>query len=360
MMCQHLRPSMTAPPLEARLRRLLAAASARDPLPATRTLGRRLRVSHTTVFRTLQRLVSEGVAWQHTSGRFYPAAARAALERRKPVACLIRRLELCSELYREILEGISASCGAARRTMLLWHDELLVDHPDPAAPPQFAAPLRQRAILDDFLERHGPGAGGFMLDHVWSDDVLRDYAPRLDPAVVLFRRCAVQGMRSACADFSAGAMQALAHLIGRGYERIVPVEPFSGDPAVDQVLAAFEESARALGCERRLARRARAATGREQAALVAQLRRGRQRTALLCPEDNIARLLHGAVAASGLRCPEQVGVLTVMGTDGASEQGLSCVRYDFRAMGRRAVELLDQPAGRQEVIQPALVRGNTT
>ena len=80
-----------------------------------------------------------GEVWQHpTSGRCYPAAARLIFDRPKPVACLTRCLELASEQYREILEGISSQCGTLHRAMLLWHDNLLVQHPVTQDSPGFA------------------------------------------------------------------------------------------------------------------------------------------------------------------------------------------------------------------------------
>src|SRR5690606_38137361 len=143
--------------------------------------------------------------WQHpTSGRYYPTAARALLDRPQPVACLIRRLELASEQYREILEGVSLGCGALHRTMLLWHDELLVSHPEPHEPPDFAPVGQQRAILSDFLHRHGENAGSFLFDHIWTDDALRTHAGRLNPGVVLFRSCAIPGFSNIRADFRSG------------------------------------------------------------------------------------------------------------------------------------------------------------
>ena len=201
------------------IRRALAAAPTDQPLPTTREFGKRFGVANTTVFRVLQRLTKDGEIWQHpTSGRYYPATARALLDRPKPVACLIRRLELGSEQYRELLEGISQGCGALHRTMLLWHDELLVNHAEPHEAPMFAPVAQQRAILANFLDRHGGAAGGFVLDHVWDDEALRSHADRLKPAVMLYRSCALEGFGNVRADFRCGALKALTHLLGRGFE----------------------------------------------------------------------------------------------------------------------------------------------
>ncbi len=346
-----------------RLRRLVASAPADGPLPTTRELGERFGVANTTVFRLLRDLAARGEIWQHpVSGRYFPAAARARLDRPKPLACLLRRLELGSALYREFLEGISAGCGAARRTMLLWHDELLVNHPDPAEPPAFATADQQDAILADFIARHADTAGGFVLDHLWGDRALAAHAAALRPAVVLFRGTAVPGFANVRADFRAGAFKALGHLLGRGFEHIVPLRPFAGDPAVDEFESALAVAATELACRDRLAAPVVASTHTERAALAQRLRRTARRTALLCPEDNVARLMLGTLRDSGIAVPREVGLLSVMGTAFAAAADLSCLRYDFRAMGRTAVELLGapEPLPASRAFEPAFVPGATS
>jgi hypothetical protein len=346
-----------------RLRRLIAAAPADGPLPTTRELGERFGVANTTVFRLLRDLAARGEIWQHpVNGRYFPASARARLDRPKPLACLLRRLELGSELYREFLEGVSAGCGAAHRTMLLWHDELLVNHPDPAEPPLFASIARQDAILADFIARHADTAGGFILDHLWGGRALAAHAAALRPAVVLFRGTAIPGFGNVRADLRAGAFKALGHLLGRGFEQIVPLRPFAGDPAVDEFESALAVAAQELDCRARLAPTAAATTDAERAALAQRLRRSPRRTALLCPEDNVARLVLGVLRDAGIALPRDVGLLSVMGTAVAAQAGLSCLRYDFRAMGRTAVELLGapEPTVGSRVFEPTFVSGDTT
>lgn len=361
-------PSPTQPPkprakLEAHLRII-----AKDdgwpmdrPLPTTRELARKFGPSAATVFRLLQQLEVEGALWQHSSGRFYRAAARALLDRPKPVACLIRRLELCSALYRELLEGISAGAGAAKRAMLLWHDDVLVNHADPDQPPTFAGATAQRVVLDAFLERHGTDAGGFVLDHLWSDAVLKRAGERLMPGVLLFRKAPPGGLlANVRADFDAAATQALAHLLGRGFARLVPVEPFSGDPAVEEFLAALAGAATALGCANRLAPVARAHRAEDRAALIAALSR-KERTALIVPEDHVAVRLRALLTESGRACPESVGLLAVMGTDVAGAAGLTRLAFDFRTMGRTAVALLQEDGAKEpKVFAPRLEIGSST
>jgi DNA-binding LacI/PurR family transcriptional regulator len=343
------------------LRELAAAAAADQPLPTTRELGERFGVANTTVFRALRALARAGEVWQHpTNGRYYPSSARLLVDRPKPIACLIRRLELGSELYRELLEGISAGCGAGQRTILLWHDDLLVNHPDPHEPPAFASLPQQRAILADFLARHGDTAGGFILDHVWSDEALAAHADRLRPAVLLYRASPLSALHNPAADFRAGAFMAIGHLLGRGFEQVIPTRPFVGDPAVDEFFTALQSVAVELNCQARVTEPARASTPAERSSLVQRLRRTSRRTALLCPEDNVAVLLLAALRETGIACPAQVGVLSVMGTDFATRAGLSCLRYDFRKLGRAAVEALTSTEPSRTSFEPVLWSGETT
>ena len=344
-----------------RIQQLLANAPADQPLPTTRELGERFRVANTTAFRLLRDLAGAGAVWQHpVNGRYYPASARALFDRPKPVACLFRRLELASELYRELLEGVSAGCGAHQRMMSLWHDELLLNHPDPQEPPQFASTAQQRSILRNFLTRHGAGAGGFVLDHIWSDEALAAESAALQPAVVLYRSTTLSGVSNIRADLRSGAFKALAHLLGRGFEQIIPVVPFEGDLAVEEFGSVLDSVATELDCRACLAPAASASRSSDRAALLQRMKRSSRRCALLCPEDNVAIMLLNAARADGLSCPKDFGVLSVMGTDFAVRAGLSCLRYDFRQLGRRAVEALSAPAPVRETMEPSLVTGSST
>src|SRR6185503_21137978 len=103
-----------------------------------------------------------------------------------------------------------------------------------------------------FLDRHGDAAGGFLLDHLWGDEALRLQSERLKPAVVLFRTCALEGFSNVSVDFHAGALKALAHLLGRGFEHVIFVEPCAGDPAVIEFSGALAKAAAELECAGRL------------------------------------------------------------------------------------------------------------
>jgi DNA-binding LacI/PurR family transcriptional regulator len=115
-----------------------------------------------------------------------------------------------------------------------------------------------------------------------------------------------------------------------------------------------------LDCKARFSTPAFASSGAERAALVQRLKRANRRTALLCAEDNVALLLITGVREAGLSCPSQVGILSVMGTDFAARAGLSCLRYDFRKLGKTAVNALNAPAPVRHSIEPTLSVGQST
>jgi hypothetical protein len=326
-------------------------------LPSTRALGLKLGCANTTIFRTLMRLVAEGVLWQHpVNGRFYPISARASLERPKPLACLIRRVELRSALYREFLEGISTGCGKERRTMLLWHDELLVNHPDLNSPPSFALPPEQKAILKDFLNHHGESSGGYILDHIWDDEALRQVSRKLQPAVLLYRRAPADlNIRNVYADFPAAAMLAITHLLGKGFNKIIPVQPFGGDPAVEEFLTQLESTVDLLGCWDKLTPRVPADMG-----VISESLKRNTRAALIVPEDHVAVRLCAELRAEGWNLPADAGVFCVMGTSVSDNTGISRLRFDFREMGAKAVSLLRQGTPQSISMTGILEPGNTT
>jgi DNA-binding LacI/PurR family transcriptional regulator len=129
---------------------------------------------------------------------------------------------------------------------------------------------------------------------------------------------------------------------------------------VAEFLQALETAANESGCLARLGPIAPASTNRERAALIERVRRGTKRVALVCPEDNITLYLTQAAREAGLSSPSRVGLLSVMGTDVATKAEISCLRYDFRALGRLAVDALARPKPSQHILEPQLVIGKTT
>jgi DNA-binding LacI/PurR family transcriptional regulator len=245
--------------------------------------------------------------------------------------------------------------------MLLWHDELLVNHPDPDAPPLFADVDGQRAILRGFVDQHGDSVGGYVLDHMWQDEALA-VAPRsMQRAVLLYRRAptGLAGLSNVRADFAVAATQALAHVFARGYSTVVPVVPFRGDPAVEEFLSELDRAVVTLGCSGAMQPRVVAEDALAREALVRQFSSS-ERIAFIVPEDHTAVRLRDSLASGGVSVPAQAGVVAVMGTSVAEVAGLTRLRFPFRQMGTLAVEILAEETRRDVVVPPELVLGGST
>src|SRR5690606_23023671 len=120
---------------------------AEAPLPTTRQLAGEHGLSNASAHRVLRKLTERGVLWRHENGRYYPAAARAVLDRPRPLVCLLRQLQTWAFAYQGVMAGVSAACGRSNRSMMLTHNEFLVRHEDTAWPPVFGSPQEQEAAL---------------------------------------------------------------------------------------------------------------------------------------------------------------------------------------------------------------------
>src|SRR5688500_7511560 len=124
------------------------------PLPTTRELGERRQVSNASACRLLKRLDEQGVIWRRENGRYYPVESRRLFERRKPYACLIRKLQHWSRMYHAIMSGFSQAFGRNKTSMLFVHNESLVRHADTEHPPVHAGLAAQREALAEFFHHH--------------------------------------------------------------------------------------------------------------------------------------------------------------------------------------------------------------
>lgn len=114
------------------------------------------------------------------------------------------------------------------------------------------------------------------------------------------------------------------------------------------------------GCRERLGKRVAAPTDSQRAALLDTLQRTKRRTAILCPEDNVSTFLAAGLRTRSCDWPGQIGLLSVMGTDVVVDAKISCLRYDFRALGRLAVEAMRSTSPVQHILEPQLHTGTTT
>ncbi len=325
------------------------SAALSEAIPASRDLAKIHGVNHTTVFRHLLRLVETGLLWQAPNGRIYFREARAALEKPRPVACLLRKIENWSLLYQELMEGIARECEQQALGTLLWHEDQLVRHIHPASPPEFASVPRQIDSLARFAERYGGEVGGLILDHVWHEEAVATLPAELKKHAVLLCRPGSGEVPAAYPDFPKAAVLAFRHLGKMGYQTICPVRPFPNDPSVEYCLEALESAPITT-----------IASPRARRQLIDTLARRPGRSAVLFPEDNSALHFWRECLAAGLACPGKVGIVSLQGTRAAAAGGLTHIRTDYAALGQRAVQMclhLRTAAGRGS---PALVAGAST
>lgn len=305
----------------------------RKPLPTTRELAEKFGVNNSTVFRHFVKYEDAGSLWRSEGGRFYDARVRGEVEKPRPIACLLRRIENWSFLYQEWMEGIAVASEEAGRATLLWHDENLVRHQNVEEPPHFASPEDQKKSLANFLSRYGHSIGGLILDQIWCDEALATIPPGIRRKSVLLGRPGPPDMISVLPDWKQSAILAIAKLQAKGCQAIHPVNPFEQDPAISHALACIETAAREI--EYPLGQGLPAATSADREALVSTLARSQKTVGLLVPEDNIARLLFDEAKTRRL---SHIYILSIQGTRLDSETPR--IRTDYAALGRQAVVAL--------------------
>lgn len=348
--------------MEAALRRLAVQKTwdIQLPLPTTRELGERYGISNASACRLLKRLDEEEVVWRRENGRYYMAESRRLFERRKPYACLLRKLQNWSRIYQGVMSGFSQAFGRNRAAMLFVHNEGLVRHADTAHPPVHAGPAAQREALAEFFRDHDDQFGGVLLDDVWLDEVLEEFAGKLENAVIVCRPTRLPGLASVSVDFDSSAVLAIGHLFARGYEEIRIAVPFRGAAPVDLMCAAAQRAAATLGRPIEDRNVGLVATPDERAEFIRRLKETPKRVGVFCLEDNVALILRRSLQEAGVACPERVGIISGMGTDIVTDRNITTLQIDYERIGREAGEILADGTHRTIMLPTALVLGQTT
>jgi hypothetical protein len=329
------------------------------PLPTTRELGEQHHVSNASACRLLKRLDEEGVIWRRDNGRYYPNESRRLFERRKPYACMIRKLQHWSRMYHAIMSGFSQAFGRNKTSMLFVHNEGLVQHADTEHPPVHAGLSAQRVALEEFFHHHEHQFTGILFDDVWLDEALAKFSDELGNAVVVCRTTTLPELSSVSVDFESSGLLAVGHLHARGYDEIWIAMPFSNSAPVDLMQAATLRAASLLGAPIEAKNVCSAATPADRDRLMARLKAAKKRIGLFCLEDNMSLVLWRAFKEAGIDCPRQIGLLSGMG-DIVSEHGISSIKIDYESIGRTAGEIL--VAREHRIVKQAstLVVGGTT
>lgn len=356
------KPSLTQP-LEKWLQTqvLRQDAEALKPLPATRALGERFGVSHGTAFRLLGRLEKEGKVWRHANGRFYPALAGRVLGRAKPLAVMLRRMQTWSSLCREVMEGFTDECGERDRPVLWFHNKTLLTQESSEGGVRIASARAQRAMLEEFRLFHGDTLGGVLFDEVWRDEAIRGVFPEELPMVSFSRPSRLPEVGGVVADFRAGALLAISHLLASGFEKIVLIDPLPDyEPAAVFLRIAREVYHEVAGTALPKSQFVALHDAEARKDFLRKLSEGKTRFGLICPEDNLSLALAAGLRTARGGLARRHGLVSVMGTSVIAPGDVTCVRYDFSGMGRAAAEMLC--AGKTSLRQfaPRLDAGDST
>jgi LacI family transcriptional regulator len=174
-----------------------------------------------------------------------------------------------------------------------------------------------------------------------------DWMPRHLPCVSVHSESAVDGVVNLEADEEVGAFEAVSRMLAFGHRRILHVGGPVGLIGPERRVAGYLRAHAAAGVEAPADHVVRSsfntAGGRD--AMLDWLRRhpqGPLPDAVFCCNDAIALGCIDALAAHGLRVPEDVSVVGFDDTLLARSARLSTVRQPLHAMGREAAQVLMQ------------------
>ena len=300
-------------------------------LPTVRDLSEQSGLHASTIFRMLRDLTAEGVVWQSSSGRFYPASSRKYHVRGLPIYFIGRELWNWSRLYREILDGVSEVCAANGSPLVLLSSPALVRQTDPAVPPVFASSPIQKKDLAALVPSIPRRCGGIILDHLWGASALTQLKSLRIPMLQL-----LQGVDSKIPavgpDMAWIAGHTREYLTQEGIHAVHLVVPFHGDQAIDAAAAHLRSALSGL-------------TVREFT--FAQLNgnlsswatpANDRRCCLVCLEDNTALLLLEQLKAMGA-AGRHITLFGIQGT-GLLSAPARRLRMDYRRLGRATASKL--------------------
>ena len=332
------------------------------PLPASRDLAAAFAVSHSAVYRLLQKQVSEEVLVAHEiNGRFYIKGGEAFATRNLPVACLFRNMESWFFVSKNQIRGISKVCETLGRGMLLFRHDHLVSQPSVESAPIFGEIKDQIKSLEIFFQNHYENCSGIIFEDLWRDEALEKFESRLSRAVLIGRRSKIPSLKTISLESDTAAYQALAHLHGRGYNKVLVAIPYQGSQEIQQQIDSLQKVSQTLGLPIDLKCFYPTSTLKEREQLIQGIKKMPGRIAIFCPEDNNSSQIIKEIHKQGISCPEKIGLLSGMGEQGVQGLQISSICYDYVELGGLAGRrLFERNSKHHETISPSFYQGITT
>jgi len=328
-----------------------------EPLPVTRFLGKSFGVSNVSAFRVLNELSHSGRLWRAANGRYFLPEARRLLERPAPIGCLIRRLERWTQVGREIMLGVDEACGEMERAILLVHDRVLFRQADPTARASAGSDREIRQSMEDFLTLHSERIGGIVLDELWPDKILAKFESRIRGGVILYRNTKLPFLGCVSADVASAAKIVVDHAVQEGFKLVTVLVPYPGYRPSEEMVEGLQIAAK--GQFGALPVVTFDSVGAVPRGWLAKLRRQRSKMLLVATEDNSAVSLFDSLVGAGIDVPNEVGLVTTMGSQIARDRSITAAGFDFRRMGYEAARMA--ASGRLNQIRlPAILQRGTT
>ncbi|PKO04591.1 MAG: LacI family transcriptional regulator [Chloroflexi bacterium HGW-Chloroflexi-3] len=253
-------------------------------------------------------------------------SARALRSRRSNIIGLVlpQTMDtLFSDPYFPILtQGIAQACNQYKKTLALFIE---------GSDKDVVQRVTQKGLLDGFVIQSGK------LQESFSNKLLESNIP-----FVVVGRPDIPGQSYIDVDNVQGAIQAVHHLQGLGYQKIAHItgdmDTFAGKDRLAGYRQAMQDSP--LGLDENLI--LEGDFGEESAYLAAQSLTKWGVDAIFVASDRMARGAIRALSEAGLRVPEDVGIV---GYDDlspaiAAHPMMTTVRQPVREFGYKAVELL--------------------
>lgn len=287
---------------------------------------------------------------------YRPNAAARSLVRRRTNLLGVVLSDLHNPFFAEVIDGVEASAGArGYRTIISTVDRHARREPE-------------RRALDTLLELRVDGL--VLASPMLGVETIAALCREV-PVVLVARRSAAENLDSVSNDDPAGAALVVEHLADLGHERIAHIDGGGGAGARDRCdgyVRAMHD--RGLGAHVRVIPGSYTDDGGRQgiAALFDDVPPTERPTAVFVANDLAALGALGALAARGLRVPDDVSVVGYDNTALAavSHIDLTTVDQPRPDMGRTAVTLVlerlggRRDGGRHVVIPPTLVIRSTT
>ncbi len=293
------------------------------PLPSLRQLADDFDLHSTTIFRLLHDLETEGVVWQGPSRRFFPASAQSHALKGKPICFIGRNIQDWSQLYQEILEGVTEVCTTNGSPLILHSAPNLVQVPVQLEPAIIATEEEQQAEMAKLLKTLPKSCAGYIFDHLWCDAALK-LVPFPRNQCIQLLSGSEEHTKVITPNYSAGAKLIADYVQSRKFNQVYLVESTPEEPLLHRSVNQMQETLANLSTH--------GLNFYDEEAVHALVREIQPHSCFICTEDNTALGLASRIREADRKTVEMV---SIQGT-GIVTAPHTRLRYDYRRLGRSA------------------------